>query len=128
MESMPRQMESMADDFPNDADGEVLRRIAQDGSDLSRPMFINFHVAVLNEASAKELAKLARKLGYRVRVYKSPECTQPWTCECSTRMVATYESVIAVQNELAEISRQFDGVPDGWGTFGNGPSGPAPVR
>src|SRR5262249_923951 len=101
---------------------------AKIGSDLSKPMIINFQVAVPDKASAKELAAAARRLGYRVRVYDSPECTLPWTCECSTRMVATYESVIAIQAELAEISRQFGGIPDGWGTFGNGPTGQPPVR
>jgi regulator of RNase E activity RraB len=117
----------MADGFPNDADGDALRRIAQHGSDLSRPMFIDFQVAVPDKSSAEELAAVAQKLGYRVSVYDSPKCTLPWTCECSTRMVATYESVIAVQNELAEISEQFGGIPDGWGSFGNGPNGQPPV-
>ena len=118
----------MADGFPNDADGEVLRRLAADGSDLSKPMFINFQVAVPDEIPAKALAALAEKLGYRVQVYDSPECTLPWTCECSTRMLATYESVLAIQQELAEISKPFGGLPDGWGTFGNGPTAQPPVR
>src|SRR6516225_6211293 len=107
----------MADSFPNDADGDALRRVANMGSDLSKPMFINFQVAVPDEASAEALAAVARKLGYRVTVYDSlesdgpecdsPECDLPWTCECSTRMLATYEGVIAIQKELAEISEQF---------------------
>jgi regulator of RNase E activity RraB len=112
---------------PNDADGDAIRRLAQDGSDLSKPMFINFQVAVPNKSSAEELAVVARKLGYRITIYESPECTLPWTCECSTRMVATYEGVIAVQNDLAEMSEQFGGVPDGWASFGNCPNGQPPV-
>jgi signal recognition particle subunit SEC65 len=118
----------MADGFPNDADGDALRRIADLGSDLSRPMFVNFQVAVPDEESAKELAAVARKLGYRVSVYDSSDCALPWTSECSTRMVVTYESVLAIQDELAEISRPFGGFPDGWGTFGNGPTGQPPVE
>jgi regulator of RNase E activity RraB len=117
----------MADAFPNDADGDALRRIAHDGSDLSKPMFIDFQIAVRDKSCAEELAVVARKLGYRVSIYDSPECTLAWTCECSTRMVATYESVIAIQNELAEISKRFGGIPDGWGSFGNGPKGQPPV-
>jgi hypothetical protein len=42
-------------------------------------------------------------------------------------MVATYESVLAIQAELAELSQPFGGIPDGWGTFGNGPTGQPPV-
>ncbi len=117
----------MANGFPNDADGDALRRVAKDGSDLSKPMFIDFQVAVPDEASAKALAAVVEKLGYRVSIYDSPECTLAWTCECSTRMLATYEGVLAIQNELAEISDEFGGLPDGWGTFGNGPTGQPPV-
>lgn len=113
----------MIDDFPDDSDGMALRGVSSDGSDLSRPMFIDFQVAVPAEAAAKALAEKAAKLGYRVRVYDSAECTLPWTCECSTRMLATYAGVLAIQVELAEISKPFGGIPDGWGTFGNGPNG-----
>jgi hypothetical protein len=38
-------------------------------------------------------------------------------------MLATYDGVIAVQRELAEISVELGGYPDGWGTFGNVPGG-----
>lgn len=86
-------------------------------------MLINFHVAIPNQESANAFGIKARKLGYHVRIYDSPECRLPWTCECSTRMIADYNSVISVQDELAEISAPFGGIPDGWGTFGNGPNG-----
>jgi hypothetical protein len=117
----------MADSFPSDADGDALRRIANDGSDMAKPMFLNFQVAVPDEASAKALADVAWKLGYRVSVYDTAECSLPWTCECSTRMLASYTNVIAIQDELARISADFGGYPDGWGTFGNGPSGQPPA-
>jgi hypothetical protein len=41
----------------------------------------------------------------------------------ATRMLATYDGVIAIQAELARISVPLGAYPDGWGTFGNGPSG-----
>jgi hypothetical protein len=118
----------MTENWPNDADGDALRRLADTGSDLSKPMFVDFQVALSNEVSANGLAAVAAALGYRVKVYDSPECKLPWTCECSTRMVASYDAVIAIQEELSEISKPFGGIPDGWGSFGNGPQGQPPVR
>ena len=106
-------------DFPDNADGDALRRFVDDGSDLAKPMSIDFQVAVPDEDSAKGLADVVYKLGYRVRIYASPECSLPWTCECSARMLASYESVVAIQKELAELSMPFRGKPDGWGSFGN---------
>ena len=90
-------------------------------------MLIDFQVAASDESAAKAIAAAAYKLGYRVRTYSSPECSMPWTCECSARMLATYEGVIAVQAELAELSKSFGGKTDGWGTFGNGPTGQPPA-
>ena len=110
----------MPDELPDDADGDALRRIAKGGSDMSMPMLIDFQVAFPDEQSAKSFAPLASELGYHVRIYESPECTLPVTCECSTRMLATYDAVVAIQKELAALSKSFEGIPDGWGTFGNG--------
>jgi hypothetical protein len=106
-------------DFPNDGHGDALRRIVDGGSDLSKPMTIDFQVAVPDEAAANRLAEVVYKLGYRVQIYASPECSLPWTCECSTRMLATYDGVIAIQAELARLAKPFRGHPDGWGSFGN---------
>jgi len=96
-----------------------LRRFVDGGSDLSKPMCIDFQVAVPDETAAKGLADVVYKLGYRVKIYASPECSLPWTCQCSTRMLASYEVVIAIQAELARLAMPFRGHPDGWGSFGN---------
>jgi hypothetical protein len=106
-------------DFPDDADGDALRRFVDGGSDLSKPMTIDFQVAVPDEAAAKGLAEVAYKLGYRVNIYASPKCSLPWTCECSTRMLASHDGVIAIQAELARLAKPFRGHPDGWGSLGN---------
>jgi regulator of RNase E activity RraB len=109
----------MTHDFPDDADGDALRRLVDDGSDLTKPMCVEFQVAVPDEATAKRLAEVASKLGYGIAIYPSPECSLPWTCECSRKMLATHEGVLAVQTELAGVAAPFGGHPDGWGTFGN---------
>ena len=99
----------MAPDYPNDSDGGALRGVLRNGADMTKPMFIDFHVAVPTEQAAKSLAEIARKLGYRVETYESAECRLPWTCQCSTRMLATHQGVLAVQAELAELSAPFGG-------------------
>lgn len=81
----------MATDLPNDSDGDALRRVLRDGSDMAKPMFVDFQIAVPSEEAGKRLADAARKLGYHVEVYDSAGCRLPWTCQCSTRMLATYE-------------------------------------
>jgi hypothetical protein len=117
----------MPGDYPNDSDGDALRRVVADGSDMTKPMYVDFQVVLPSRTASESLADVASKLGYRVHIYESSECSLPWTCECSTRMLATYEAVIAIQDELAGLSAPLGGHPDGWGTFGNGPYGQPPA-
>jgi hypothetical protein len=59
-------------DYPHDADGDALRRLAADGSDMSKPMEIDFAVAVPNEAVGSAIAEQARARGYEVEVVLDP--------------------------------------------------------
>jgi hypothetical protein len=104
-------------DFPNDADGNTLRKVAEH-SDMSKPMQIDFVVDVPSEADGEEVAKLVAHRGY-TPVVEFDEDSQRWTCYCTKHMVPTYEGVLAAQKELDELSAAFGGRSDGWGTSGN---------
>jgi hypothetical protein len=105
-------------DYPDDADGDALRRLASDGSDLSQPMDIDFAVAVPDEETGKAVVLLAAARGYRPAVSQDDE-TGEWTCNCSRLMVPSYEALLAAQAELDELARSVGGYVDGWGSFGN---------
>jgi len=104
-------------DLPNDADGDAIRRLINDGADLARPMRIDFHIAAPNERSAETIAQAATHLGYHARTYKDSD--DAWTTQCSTRTLLTYQTVIAIQAELHALAEPHDGYIDGWGSFGN---------
>jgi hypothetical protein len=110
-------------DFPNDADGDALRRIAAH-SDMSKPMVIDFTVVVPSESAGLEVGRLAALRGYRSTVEKDAE-NDEWTCCCTRSMLATYRNVVSAQQELDEISASLGGRSDGWGTLGNGGLKPA---
>jgi Regulator of ribonuclease activity B len=59
-------------DYPLGPDGDALRRLAADGSDMSRPMEIDFAVAVPNESVGNAIAEQARGRGYAVKVVFDP--------------------------------------------------------
>lgn len=106
-------------DYPNDADGDALRRIEHGGSDMAKPMLIHFQIRVPTRNQAETLEAELCRIGYRTNVSDSTEFGLDWTCECSTRTLATYDVVIAIQNELDVVSAPFGGFSDGWGTLGN---------
>ncbi|WP_394848602.1 ribonuclease E inhibitor RraB [Pendulispora brunnea] len=103
--------------FPDDADGNALRRIAEH-SDLSNPMTIDFMIDVPSERAGHDVARCASARGYSTRVEYDEE-SERWTCYCTKSMLATYDAIVAAQTELGILSDEFGGCSDGWGTFGN---------
>jgi hypothetical protein len=58
----------MSEPLPDDADGDALRRLVADGSDLSRAMKIDFAVDVPHGQAARAFAESAERHGFRVTV------------------------------------------------------------
>lgn len=105
-------------EYPNDSDGNALRRVAEEGSDMSQPMTVDFNVLVPDERAGQEVAAAAEANGFRPSLERDEESGY-WTCYCSKEMIATYEAVIEAQRILSQVSGAFGGQVDGWGTYGN---------
>lgn len=104
--------------YPNNADGDALQRIADHGSNMSKPMRVDFCVAVPNESAGKSVAELAATKGFVTELVKNHDGLG-WTCYCTKVMVPTYDAIIAAQDELNEISKPYGGYGVGWETPGN---------
>jgi len=107
--------------YPADADGDAIRRVENDGSDMSLPMDIDLSVDVPDEPTAVAVANAASDAGYRASVVFDDEDSS-WSVYCTTRMLLTYDGIIAEQAALEAICKPLGGTCDGWGTFGNTPS------
>ena len=105
-------------DLPNDATGDALRRIAADGSDLTRPMWVDFEIAVPSQASGNKIAAKCKELGFRTKVWRDDESDQ-WTCTCSKTMIPTHADITAIERQFEAIAQPFGGYSVGWVTFGN---------
>jgi hypothetical protein len=108
----------VTDYYPNDADGDSLRRVASSGSDMALPMVIDFSVAAPDEAAARGVARAAESQGFDPSIYQSPD-NGSWSVYCSKSMLATYEGVVAARTALNEFARPFGATCDGWASFGN---------
>jgi regulator of RNase E activity RraB len=116
----------MMQDYPNDADGDALRRVAACGSDMCRPMDIDFQIAALDEPTARKVAEEVARQGYRARIWfddqdqdPDEEACLPWTCDCTKFMLPDHGAIVAAQAELGRIVEPLGAYVDGWGTFGN---------
>ena len=116
-------------DYPNNADGDALRRIASDGVDMSLPRIIEFHVDVPNESAAKNVAKALSDNGYEIKIFydegeleddeplDEDEFGSSWTVYAKVMMAPDYEKIIKIQAEIDRIVQPIDGKSDGWGTL-----------
>ena len=108
--------------FPDDADGNALQSIADQGNDMGKPMEVDFHVAVASEDEGIAIARVAAEHGFRGDLQPDEDDSSPessWTLTCTRTMVLTYEAVIETQAKLQLLCDPHGGSVDGWGTFGN---------
>lgn len=103
-------------EFPDDADGDALRRVASDGSDMSRPMLIDFMVEASTQHDAEAIARIGEQRGYTAQIAEDDGC---WTVYLAVTMLASHEGVVARQREISSFVSPFGTQCESWGTFGN---------
>jgi len=106
------------DYLPDDETGSALRRYVMEGSDLTRPMLMDFFVLVPSENAGKKVADAAQELGYSTSVEYDQQ-TEAWTCYCTKTIVPSYNAVTQIEEQLDLIAQGFGGRIDGFGSFGN---------
>jgi regulator of RNase E activity RraB len=109
--------------IPDDATGDALKVIAEKGSDLTKPMKIDFFVAVPSKETGDKVALKARDLGFTTSVEMDDvdldDDGMLWTCYCTKVLVPEYDEVVKIEQQLDSIAKEFGGHIDGFGTFGN---------
>lgn len=105
-------------DYPKDADGEALRRVAAEGNDMTEPMDIDYIVVTPTEQAAFLAATVVTQRGYSFEISFDEEY-QDWICYCTKCMIPDHATIVACQSELDAICKPFGGYSDGWRTDGN---------
>lgn len=105
-------------DYPDDADGDALRSIAANGSDMTRPMIITFAIDAGSEAAAEACRTAFEQAGFEASTDQDEE-SRRWAVYCPVAMVPEYAGIIRTQKILGELAAEHGGTSDGWATFGN---------
>jgi regulator of ribonuclease activity B len=109
--------------YPNDANGDVLRRLEAQRDDLTRPRNVDFTVVFADPISAEQFAEQFRALGHEVSVKvtgTNPDF--PWDVVVVQHMVPSYDGIINFENLLQAVADGWGGHNDGWGCFSEPPS------
>jgi|SRR6185369_9144253 len=108
----------MKPEFPEDENGDVLRRMRDSGDDLSKPRQIDFTVVLPGEAQAQELAAQFRKRGFSAAVKHSDVVPGfPWDVVISSFMVPDHSTITQFEEALQRAATLLGGKNDGWGCF-----------
>jgi Regulator of ribonuclease activity B len=111
----------MPHDPEDAATAAALKRFEADGSDLSRPMTVDFFVSVPSREAGERVAAHAGAVGFGTRLKADGNAAATWTCYCEQTMVATFEAVREVERVVDAIGRLYGGHGDGFGSYGNAP-------
>lgn len=107
--------------FPDDENGDVLRRMAESGFDFSIPHDVEFFAVFRTEREADVVARqfVADRAGGEriVAIETQPAEKGGMELMLVKSMLVTHENVSAFEARLAERVSQHDGYMDGWGVL-----------
>ncbi|KIL45032.1 ribonuclease E inhibitor RraB [Jeotgalibacillus soli] len=100
--------------FPNDADGQVLKTLYNEGINFKKPHNVDFFIAVPNKKKGEMVLEVLKNNGYNAQLEQDDE-TDEWTCYCSKKMQLKHGELVAMQKKLDDLCRPYEGQADGWG-------------
>ena len=114
--SRTEQMTPPMSSFPDDENGDVLRRMQENGDDLSKARDLDFTVVFPTEHAAKSFADLMSGRGCTTSIEMTccvPEL--PWDVCVVTHMVPSHVGICEFEALLSHEAHPFGGRNDGWG-------------
>jgi hypothetical protein len=105
-------------EFPNDENGDVLRRMQEDGDDLSKSRDVDFTVIFADKSRADAFSKKIQNHGYKTSVEETASNKAlPWDVVVVKHMVPTHADITNFEGELTREAEPLGGRNDGWGSF-----------
>lgn len=100
-----------------DENAAILRDIETGGNNLGLPRIVDFSHIFSDEASAKNFAQNAERMGFTVIVQEVQFEQSPRDVTVSSEMVPTCANITETEEHLAALAQRHDGRSDGWGFF-----------
>jgi hypothetical protein len=103
-----------APEFPDDENGDVLRRMYDDGDDLTQPRIIDFCFAFPERRQALAFAEIVDDRAFEVCISYYEE-REMWEVIVKRHMIPTHRDITTLEMQLAVQAESVGGEPDGWG-------------
>jgi hypothetical protein len=96
-----------------DENREILRRLADQGTDLGKPLLVDFEHVFPDLASARAFcAGIVDKAEIQIQRRDGDD---QWDARVSMTMLPSCEDITRIEIALAERAGEFGGYADGWG-------------
>jgi hypothetical protein len=101
-------------DFPDDENGDVLRRMHDSGDDLAQSRMMDFCFAFPGRRQALVFAEFVddRELEVCISYYEEREM---WQAIVKRHMIPVHREIMALKLALSAHAKSVGGEPDGWG-------------
>jgi len=102
--------------FPDDANGDLLKEMQSAGLDLSQPREIEFFHLFDGEKSAAAMVEAVRSAVEAAAIVVEEQPKRGEWQVCTTVIVfPSYDNVTGMEKQLDDIAKRFGGRGDGWG-------------
>jgi len=101
--------------FPNDENGDVLRRMQASGDNLTKPRDVDFAFIFDKEDDARGFCAAAHTLGFDRIDRRFWAEKKAWDVSVTIFLMPTHAEITATEMKLDTLAREFCGRADGWG-------------
>lgn len=103
------------------ATSDALQRIKAGGSDMSKPLLMDFFLVVPSRQCCDDVVRAATEFGFTVKIEEviGEDGSRSWDCICTKELVPSLDNVIFEEGRLQSLAKSVGGHADGFGSFGN---------
>tara|TARA_Y100001949_G_scaffold77610_1_gene65681 strand:+ start:3121 stop:3438 length:318 start_codon:yes stop_codon:yes gene_type:complete len=102
--------------FPDDADGDVLKRLDESGFDFSKPTTIDFNVDFDSWPPHTNAISKLREFAGAIQIYE-PDGEYNGYILFNIHQPLSYELVIDTQAKVTNLVAEYGGVCESWGVL-----------
>ena len=102
--------------FPDDVDGDVLRRLQETGLDFSQPQNVEFIVDFCFWPPDPEALSILRNKYGSIQIFK-PEDDRYGYAVLNARALITHAFLVGTQKEISTLMSNYGGSCEAWGVL-----------
>ncbi len=102
--------------FPDDVDGDVLRRLEESGFDFQKPTTIDFNVDFDSWPPHPDAVSKLKEFAGAIEIYE-PDGEYSGYILFNIHQILSYKLVIDTQENVSSLVAEYGGVCESWGVL-----------